>query len=112
MSFGDRFTKKARARLTEQVGPGEQVLYSATVGPVGIVLTGKRLMLAPYVRGTEPDVNLSLGSIHNVTWQHKPGHVQGVMKIYTSSQEYEYRVPKKQAEPAVAAIRQAMTAVV
>lgn len=108
MPITDRFTAKARARLEAQVGPQEQILYSATVGPVGMVLTDRRLMLAPYVQGTAPEVNLPLSAIHNVAWQ--KGHLgsQGTLSVHTSDQTHTYRVPNKQGEPAATRIRQAI----
>jgi hypothetical protein len=110
MSVTDRFTRKARTRLEDQLTPGEHVIHSATIGPVGMVLTDRRLMLAPYVRGIDPDVNLTLSAIHNVTWQCGWGQMQGTLEVHTSSQTFTYMVPKKQGEPAVKAIRQAIAA--
>lgn len=112
MASGDRFTKKARARLEDQLAPDETVIHSATVGPVGMVLTNRRLMLAPYVQGIADDVNLPLSSIHNVAWTKGMLGSQGELSIHTSSQVFTYKVPNRQAEPAAVAIRQAIAAVV
>lgn len=104
----DRFTRKARARLEAQTGPTEQVLHSATVGPVAMVLTTQRLMLAPYVRGVEPDQSLPLSAIQDVAYKRGPLGSQGRLTIRTSSQVLEYKTPNKQGEPAAIKIRQAI----
>lgn len=110
MALTDRFTAKARARLEAQAGPGEQVLLSSTVGPVGLVLTDRRLMLAAYNQLAGPDLNLPLSAIHQVAWQKGPLGSQGTLTILTSSESYTYKVPNKQGEPAAVQIRQAIAA--
>ncbi|TCC21654.1 hypothetical protein [Kribbella sindirgiensis] len=111
MANTDRFSRKARKRLEAQLGPDEQVLHSATVGPVGLVLTNRRLMLAPYVRGVDDEVNPQLSAIHNVAWRKGSLWSPGVLTIYTGSQTLTYdKVPNKQGESAAIAIRQAMAA--
>jgi hypothetical protein len=111
MAITDRLTAKARARLEQQVGAGEDVLLSGTVGPVGLVLTTRRLMLAPPVTGAFPDRNLPLGAIQDVAWKKGLLGSQGVLTIRTGSETLEYKVPNKQGEPAAVLIRQAMAAV-
>lgn len=110
MGIRDALTSKARHRLEAQVGPNEQVLLSGTVGPMGMVLTDRRLMLAPPAQGVYQDVNLPLSAIHNVAWKKGILGSPGLLSIHTSSQVHEYKVPNKQGEPAVTAIRQAIAA--
>lgn len=108
MAVTDRFTRKARARLEDQIGPTEQVLHSATVGPVAMVLTNTRLMLAPYVRGVDPDQSLPLSAIQDVAYKRGPLGSQGQLTLHTSSQVLQYKTPNKQGEPAAIKIRQAI----
>jgi hypothetical protein len=108
MAMTDRLTAKARGRLEAQVGPNEQILHSATVGPVGMVLTSQRLMLAPYVQTTAPDLNLPLSAIQDVAWQKGLLGSQGKLTIRTSTQTLEYKTPNKQGEPAAIKIRRAI----
>lgn len=111
MTLSDRLTAKARARLEDQAGPTEQILHSATVGPVAMVLTTHRLMLAPYVRGVEPDQSLPLSAIQDVAYKRGPLGSQGQLTIHTSSQVLQYKTPNKQGEPAAIKIRQAIAGV-
>jgi hypothetical protein len=108
MAITDRLTAKARARLEQQVGPSEQVLLSSTVGPIGMVLTDSRLMIAYPVQGAYPDRNLPLTAIHDVAWKKGLLGSQGTLTIHTSSETLEYKAPNKQGEPASTLIRQAM----
>ena len=110
MTLTDKLTSKARARLEAQVGPNEQILHSATVGPVAMVLTSQRLMLAPYVQTAGPELNLPLSAVQDVAWQKGPLGSQGRLTIRTSSQVLEYKTPNKQGEPAAIKIRQAIAA--
>jgi hypothetical protein len=109
MAITDRLTAKARARLEQQVTPDEQVLLSSTVGPVGLVLTSRRLMIATPVQGAGPDRNLPLTAIHDVAWKKGLLGSQGTLTIHTGSETLEYKAPNKQGEPAATLIRQAMT---
>lgn len=111
MSFKDKITSKARARLESQTGPNEPVLYSATVGPVGMVLTTHRLMIAHPMQGVYPDVNLPLSAIQNVAWKKAMLGSQGVLTIHTSGETLTYKATTKQGEPAAVRIRQAMAGI-
>lgn len=110
MTLRDKFTAKARGRLEAQAAPNEQILHSATVGPVAMVLTTQRLMLAAYNQGAGPDLNLPLSAIQNVAWQKGLLGSQGRLTIHTSHQVLEYKTPNKQGEPAAVKIRQAIAA--
>ena len=108
MTLSDRLTAKARGRLEAQTTATEQILHSATVGPVAMVLTSQRLMLAAYNQGAGPDLNLPLSAIQDVAWQKGLLGSQGKLTIHTSSQVLEYKAPNKQGEPAAVKIRQAI----
>jgi hypothetical protein len=108
MALADKLTTKARSRLEAQVNADEQVLHSATVGPVALVLTDRRLMLAPYVQTAGPELNLPLSQIQDVAYQKGILGSQGRLTIRTSSQVLEYKTPNKQGEPAAIKIRQAI----
>jgi hypothetical protein len=110
MTLGDKITSRARSRLTAQLGPREQVLHSATVGPVGVVLTTDRLMITHPMQGVYEDINLPLSAIQNVTWKKGMLGAPGEMTVHTSSQTFTYRGRNSQGEPAVTAIRQAIAA--
>lgn len=110
MTLADKITSHARNRLTAQLGPNEQVLHSATVGPVGVVLTTQRLMITHPMQGKYEDINLPLSAITNVTWKKGLLGAPGVMSVYTASQTYSYKGRNSQGVPAVAVIRQAIAA--
>ena len=111
MTLSDRLTAKARARLEAQAMPGEHILHSATVGPVAMVLTTRRLMIAPYVRGVEPDQSVPLSQIQDVAYRRGPLGSRGQLTIRTSSQVLDYpKMPNSQGETAAVAIRLAIAA--
>lgn len=111
MGLKDKITSKARARLEAQTGPNEQVLYSGTVGPVGMVLTTHRLMIAHPMQGVYQDQNLPLSAIQNVAWKKQIIGSQGVLTIHTSGEALTYKATNKQGEPAAVSIRQALAGV-
>jgi hypothetical protein len=109
MTLSEKLTAKARGRLEAQAY-GEQILHSATVGPVAMVLTNQRLMLAAYNQLAGPDLNLPLSAIQDVAWQKGPLGSRGRLTIRTPSEVLEYRTPNSQGELAAVKIRQAIAA--
>lgn len=111
MTLRDKATARARGRLEAQTGANERVLHSATIGHMGMVLTTRRLMLAPPIKGSEPELNLPLSAIQDVAWKKGPFGTSGQLTIYTSSQTLQYKVLNKQGEPAAVRIRQAIAGI-
>lgn len=110
MTLRDKITAKARGRLEAQAGEGEQILHSATVGSVGLVLTTNRVMIAHPMQGVYEDVSLPLSAIQNVAWKKAMLGSQGLLTIHTSGQTLSYKATTKQGEPAAVRIRQAIAA--
>jgi hypothetical protein len=111
MGMTDKLSAKARERLTTSLGPDEAVLHSATVGPVGMVVTNRRVMFAPYNQLAGADNVLPLSAVTNVSWHKGALGSQGTLTIHTTAQPFTIKTPNKQGEPAAEAIRRAMAGV-
>jgi hypothetical protein len=110
MGLRDRVTNKARQRLEAQVMDSERVMLSANLAASALVLTDRRLMIAPAVAGSEPDINVPLRAIQNVSWQKGMLGNPGTLQVHTSERAHSYKVRNNEGESAALSIRQAMAA--
>lgn len=110
VSIRDRITRKAREGLEAQIAPGEEVVLSANLAASALVLTNRRLMVAPAVEGSEASINVPLGAVQNVAWKKGILGSPGVLTIHTGSETHDYKVRNNEGSDAAVKIRQAIAA--
>jgi len=108
MGLNDRITRKARENLEGQVMPGETVVLSANLAASAMVLTDRRLMIAPALAGSEPDMSVPLRNVQNVAWKKGLLGSPGSLVVTTAGTVHAYKVKNAQGEAAALRIRQAI----
>jgi hypothetical protein len=96
--------------LEAQVGEGETVVLSTPLAASALLLTDKRLLIAPALRGAEPEINVPLRAVNNVAWQKGLLGSAGTLTITTGSGVHRYKARNHQGEPIAVRLRQAITA--
>jgi hypothetical protein len=110
MGLNDRVNKKARERLEGQVMPGETVRLSSNLAASALVLTDRRVMIAPALSGSEPEINVPLRAVTNVAWKKGILGSPGLLTITTAGANHVYKVRNNDGENAAQQIRQAIAA--
>jgi len=108
MGIADRVTRKARANLERQIMPGETVVLSSNLAASAMVLTNRRLMIAPALAGAEQEINVPLSAVQNVAWKKGLLGSPGVLSVHTGGQVHQYKVRNAQGDEAAVRIRQAV----
>lgn len=108
MGLNDRINRKARERLEAQVMPGERVVMSANLAASAMVLTDRRVMIAPAISGSEPEINVPLRAVTNVAWKKGILGAPGQLTVTTGGANHVYKVRNNDGEAAAQQIRQAV----